>query len=173
MVIITCESIEAKFSNLFYEAIGKICQLANISPIIFESASVNFKQTVDAWSGEEELLWLVAEAIGDTSNTRVVISVSPREEKFKNHCMQEAGHAAWGCCLGGVVAVNYAPQQHALVTQVHESLHLLGVEDCYEEHISGFPSKSLCTNEQCVMRYGSNSTEVCESVLEQIRQNAG
>ena len=79
-------------------------------------------------------------------------------------------HAEWGCNFGGLLAIEYGPKNLALVNQLHELLHCLGVDDCYDE--STFGPKASCQDDHCLMRYGNITLSVCESVLEQIRKHA-
>ena len=92
----------------------------------------------------------------------------PGASKFyKQYCLHEAPHAHYGCCLWGeYIAVEYAPYEYKLSTQLHESLHLFGVDECYDPQT--LKPVTECTNNQCVMRYGVNSTEICSHVLEQL-----
>jgi hypothetical protein len=173
MKVITYEQEKSIISERFYSEINQILKMALPNYVLsFIKADENFKQSLEAWDGKSCLISLTMNHYRDTTAIRFLFSAS-ESSKFKKYCIAEAGHAAWGCCLSKTIAVSYAPKQNELVTQVHESLHLFGVEECYEEYIQGFPPKNSCNNEQCVMRYGSNSIEVCESVLEQLRRNVG
>ena len=81
---------------------------------------------------------------------------------YKQQCLKEAPHAHHGCCLWG----EYIAVEYKLSTQLHECLHLFRVNECYNPQTrEPIPE---CTNDQCVMRYGVISTEVCSHVLEQL-----
>jgi hypothetical protein len=173
MKIITYDQEQNKITEGFYSAIREILKISAPDYVLsIEKAGDEFNAALSAWDGKACLLSLIMDFYPDTTSTRFLLS-TPSGSKFEKYCIREAGHAAWGCCLSNAVAINYAPKKNSLVTQVHEFLHLLGVEECYEGAIRGHPPKSSCNNERCVMRYGSSSTEVCSSVIKQITSNVG
>jgi len=90
-------------------------------------------------------------------------------DKYKNYCLAQAAHAMWGCCINETIAIDYSEPKSRLVNQLHETLHLLGVDDCYDPEDNCDP-KSSCNDSKCVMRYGSSSAGVCSSVIEQIQK---
>ncbi|MCS5594093.1 MAG: hypothetical protein NZ730_06080 [Porticoccaceae bacterium] len=64
-------------------------------------------------------------------------------------------YAEWGCSWQShKVSVDYAPVEWRLVNQLHETLHLLGVDDCYNnaEPGEGKPPQQTIINEG---RFGS------------------
>ncbi len=66
------------------------------------------------------------------------------------------------------ISFDYAPEDSRLMNQLHETLHLFGVDDCYEDR-AGYPAKVTCSNSLCFMRYGNNTSQVCAHVREQIK----
>jgi hypothetical protein len=66
------------------------------------------------------------------------------------------------------ISFDYAPEDSRLMNQLHETLHLFGVDDCYEDR-AGHPAKVTCSNSLCFMRYGNNTSQVCAHVRRQIK----
>jgi hypothetical protein len=65
------------------------------------------------------------------------------------------------------ISIDYAPSRARLINQVHETLHLFGVDDCYDTESKD--PKDTCNNKLCLMRYGNNEREICDSVRQQLR----
>ena len=82
---------------------------------------------------------------------------------FKKHLL----HAKYGMAFPGFFAVEYAPPGDQLSTQLHETLHLFEVDECYDPDTKA--AKPSCTNPECLMLYGKPTTVVCDNVLEQLR----
>lgn len=158
-------------SGLFEPQLSKWLLKAEATiPLKVCSAGPSLQAMLDAWDGQADLLRLVACQFGDTTATRLLISASDNHS-FKAWCENLLGHARWGCCLSETIAIEYAPRGYALSTQLHEGLHLFGVDECYNE-ANPSQAKPACDNERCLMRYGSSHLEVCSSVLEQLRMHA-
>jgi hypothetical protein len=102
----------------------------------------------------------------DTKYNKVFIATQG-DTSFKKWCIAQCGHAYWGCSTE-IVAVDYSPDDRKRVVQLHECLHLLGVDDCYDEARKS--PKPTCTNNKCVMRYEPSSTEACVEVLKQLKK---
>jgi hypothetical protein len=122
---------------------------------------------VASWDETTDLLEKLLNLYPDISDTRFLL-FSPDSLRFRAWCQNKARHAQWGCCLGGVVAVEYANLSVRLVTQLHETLHAFGVDECYDE--TSFLPRTSCNVATCFMRYGIDSTEVCNNVLDQLRR---
>ena len=65
------------------------------------------------------------------------------------------------------ISIDHAPSEARLINQVHETLHLFDVDDCYDEESKD--PKDTCNNKLCLMRYGNNEREICDSVRQQLR----
>lgn len=166
MLILTYETIPGRISEDYRNALSQVLSASGSDHTVeFREADEELAGKLEGWKETESLLSLFAEYAEDTTNTRLLIA-APNQGKFKNHCLSEASHAQWGCCLSETIAVEYSPDENALETQLHESLHLFGVDECYEE--STLQPKPSCLNTRCVMRYGVQSTEVCQSVQQQL-----
>jgi hypothetical protein len=134
----------------------------------FQNASEKVAQKLSAWNGRSDLVNILAALVNDNSEANRFLLCVPREPKYKNYCLRQAGISEWGCCLSEFVAIEYARPDKALETQLHETLHLFGVDECYDS--SRLP-KSTCEHPQCLMRYDASSIEVCSSVLRQLSAN--
>src|SRR5690606_14515587 len=113
-------------------------------------------------------LYLETENYPDTTNIRVLISLIPEDSRVEIYRKTFPSHAEWGGS-NGFYAISYAPIECTLSTLIHESLHFFDVDDCYAADRPGFPPKDTCDNSNCLMRYGNNTSIVCETVLNQIR----
>ena len=154
----------------FHERLGQILEAA--SPhlkIRIEPLPPELCRILDEWKGDTDLAVTVAEAAGDTSGIRLLCSVAIAS-KFARWSVAVLPDAEWGCTHAGFLAIEYAPETNALVTQLHETLHCLGVDECYDEATR--QPKANCADEECLMRYGSSGLAVCESVLLQLKEYA-
>ena len=133
--------------------------------VAIEPVPAGIAKVLGAWSGDSCLVSTISEMIGDTSRVRLLCVVAP-ESGLARWCTDTLPLATWGCALSGFIAVEYAPPQSALVTQLHEVFHCLGVDDCYDEKT--LQPKSSCVEDECLMRYGSGGLVVCESVSGQL-----
>lgn len=117
------------------------------------------------WDGTEPIELIFNAYMGGSPD--IALFISSANQLLEDHCRSAAPKALYGCCLpGNLVAVEYAPKNSVLSTQLHETLHLFGVGECYDpDTLERIPE---CDNENCVMGYGVNSTEVCSHVLGQI-----
>lgn len=120
-----------------------------------------------AWDGKYDLGSLVSIAL-EFEDCRILI-LSNVDSHFHRWCTAQYCDAHWGCS-NEYISVDYAPDHSRLANQLHECLHFLGVQDCYVENDPRHPPKGSCTNSSCVMRYGMSSTEICDSVAEQVGQ---
>ncbi len=167
MKIITHEINTGGIDEKYKENLFNILELAGQSKTIeFESASGELANLLNNWNGSDSLEFALAELFKDTSKIRLLISEGGTE-KFKSYCLSKAPHAEWGCCLSGFIGVEYAPEPNRLVTQLHETLHLLGVDECYHENT--LEPKAECLENKCLMRHGVVSTMACPYALSQIQ----
>jgi hypothetical protein len=168
MKIFTFESGDGRLASGLNSHLSRL--LAKATPpisISVERADSGLAAVLMSWNGIDNLELRLVDHFQDTSNIRVLVSASDCE-RFRSYCLTKASQAKWGCCLIGLVAVEYAPAPAQLATQLHESLHLFKVDECYDEH--SLEPKPECTNRKCLMRYGIISTEVCSSVIKQIQR---
>jgi len=133
--------------------------------VTFGQPGIELENYLRSWDGQGDLLGQLTEYIPDTSATRLLLCV-PQDHPFMRWCKTKANHADWGCCISEFIAVEYAPSKNRLVTQLHESLHLFGVDECYDEY--SLQPKNTCDLTECLMRYGSHSPAACTSVLQQL-----
>jgi len=166
MRIITYQTEGGEIDSSYGEILQRILDSSDAEiELKFESAGHKLEDLFNSWDGKSNLIYELIDLFPDSTNIRILISTTSTS-KFANYCKSELGHAAWGCCLGGFVAVEYSPDAR-LTTQLHESLHLFGVEECYDE--STLKPLESCTNDRCLMRYGVRSNSVCSSVCSQLR----
>jgi len=167
MKIITYESVKSSISPAWESTLRDVLARADFrGDLLIEGASEELINILDRWDGVESIEGAFYEYIDGTPGVGLFI---PRAgQQLKAYCHKSLPIAKYGCCLAGsVIAVEYAPQSHVLSTQLHESLHLFGVGECYDPvTLKRIPA---CDNEKCVMGYGVNSTEVCNHVLRQLR----
>ncbi|MBL6736478.1 MAG: hypothetical protein ISP76_05225 [Burkholderiales bacterium] len=154
-----------------------VAQCGSHFPIEFEAADSTEANFLDGWlegrHDEDPLLYLFESSLGPNGEdlaTRYVIDIDGVSSDLKNKFKEYANlpHAEWGFCHSSFLVVNYAPHSSSILNLVHESLHLFGVGDCYDE--LSLQPKSNCNNSNCVMRYGQKpvSLEICDSVREQV-----
>jgi len=102
----------------------------------------------------------------DIENQKILI-LCDNMSAFFNNRSEYLNHAVWGYS-NGFISVDYSPSHAKLANQLHECLHFLKVDDCYEESIVGNPAKEECDNPNCVMRYGQTTIDICTRVKEQL-----
>lgn len=163
MKIFTYESSTNLISKSYATSLKSILKTAvpNIS-INIQPADSNLSSILNNWNGHDDLL---TDYFESTTDTRILLCTT-KNSKYYNWCIQQLMHAKWGCSISEFLAIEYAPEPNKLTTQLHESLHLFGVDDCYKENNQS--PKTSCLNESCFMRYGNNSKTVCDSVLTQL-----
>jgi hypothetical protein len=135
------------------------------SPLTLEAAQGELGDFLSSWDGRGDFLCGVVAFLPDTLSTRLLLSVSA-DSAITRWCKEQVPHAEWGCCVSNAVAVEYAPDSHCLVTQLHEALHLFGVDDCYDA--ASLDPRNTCSLATCLMRYGVQSKEVCNDVYAQL-----
>ncbi|MEH6616516.1 MAG: hypothetical protein V7699_01610 [Porticoccus sp.] len=134
----------------------------------FEPAGEGLRGLLESWDGQKDLLDMFLVYINcEIEGHRLFISAAS-DDKYKNYCLTLVSHAMWGCCISEAIAIDYSEPKSRLVNQLHETLHLFGVDDCY--NLPGFNPKSSCDDSACVMRHGSSSVGVCSSVIEQLQR---
>jgi|GEM_PF-2035525 hypothetical protein len=154
-----------------------IAQRAAHFPIEFEAADSTVANFLDGWlegrHDQDPLFHLFESSMGPNGEdlaTRYIIDIDgvSSDLKFKLKEYANLPHAEWVFCHSSFLAINYAPSSSRILNLVHESLHLFGVDDCYDE--LSLQPKSICNNSSCVMRYGQKlvSLEICDSVREQL-----
>lgn len=86
----------------------------------------------------------------------------------------DSDYSKWGLgrgyCWGysdGLISVDYSPPVSSSANQLHEILHLLGVQDCYDEKTQKVLTQ--CRNNDCVMRYGNSSMGFCEAARKELK----
>jgi hypothetical protein len=104
-----------------------------------------------------------------TNDRRLLASVDP-EHPFAISFKQQHQGAVWGGSSSHY-ALDYSPVESRLLNQVHESLHLLSVADCYTRDNPAVV-KRTCNNPSCLMRYGNLTRELCDGVVCQLNQFA-
>lgn len=151
----------------FEESLRAILKRSKTSVMVeVEPASERQRQLLDEWE-EGDPTHVLGDHFTDTTYIRFLISV-PKGHSIAMWCRAQAAQACWGCS-NAFISVEYAPKQHCLTTQLHEAMHSLGVDDCYDENVASFDPKDNCSCDDCLMRYGSPSTNVCDVVLSQLR----
>lgn len=155
--------IEASYERSLHNIFGKADSSANFCIV---EADEQLTRLLDDWDGREYLIGRLLNYFEGKPDVRLLISATG-SDKYRNYCLKEARLARWGCCFAGYIAIEYAPMKERLMTQLHESLHLFGVDDCYKT--SDLHPKDSCTDDSCFMRYGVHSSRVCKSALEQIK----
>ncbi|WP_296697980.1 hypothetical protein [Thiocapsa sp. UBA6158] len=144
-------------------------QAGRASEVCVEEMDPEFTALLCAWDGASDLMDHLFPLLHDTSNTRLLLSV-PDQQKYKAYCKKLTGIAEWGCCLSETIAIEFAPASRRLLVQLHETLHLFGIDDCYQP-ASQFPKES-CDLPTCLMRYETPSSHVCKNVLRQLRHGS-
>jgi hypothetical protein len=163
MKLITFGRVHAEFE----ESLRAVLHHANSSERLWLEASEGaLRKFLASWHGQGHFLCDLLEFVPDITSTRLLLSVRV-SSAIGSWCRQQLPHAEWGCCISETVAVEYAPDGYRLVTQLHEALHLLGVDECYDPASLG--PKDTCSLATCLMRYGVQSTEVCRNVYAQLR----
>ena len=154
----------------FVPALLRILDLASHKPIVqIHTSAPEIEAALNAWDGTTSPEYALVEKIPDTTYTRVLWA--PQNDQMITMLKRYApDHAHWGCNYGVILAVEFASHEAALVTQLHETLHCLGVEECYDLRTQ--QSLSTCDSIECVMRYGSYRLGACSTVLTQIRSHA-
>lgn len=166
MKIITHEVTGGLIDARFEEELFRILEKAGQSKkVTIAKADDELVTLLNEWNGSDPLVYKVTGQFNDSSKIRFLISEGGAE-KFKSYCLKEAPHAEWGCCLSELIAIEYAPTKNKLITQLHETLHLLGVNDCYDP--TSKEGKPECNEADCIMRYGKNSITICSNALSQI-----
>lgn len=166
MKILTYETQENSILPEWSDNIQNILKQAGVYDLEITSVSKQLQGVLNRWNGIDDLLTLFAEHVPDNTDTRLFIS-APNQPNYRDYCIKQAGHAKWGCCLSQAIAIEYAPLNSKLTTQIHETLHLFGVGECYDE--STLIPKDSCTEPKCLMRYGTQSIKVCKNVLMQLQ----
>jgi len=166
MKILTYETRKNSILPDWAEGVKSILRAAGLTDFEVVSVSDDLRCALSSWNGKYDLLTLITKYVPDTINTRLFISAQ-NEHKYNDYCLAQAAHAELGCCLSHTVAIEYAPEIYRLTAQVHETLHLFGVEECYNEKT--LLPKDSCKNSKCLMRYGVHSTVVCKDVLRQLQ----
>jgi hypothetical protein len=165
MIINIFEKNTGSVHELWERSLRNILRLAS-SDINLEIrlAPEEFQSAINQWENSGEIFAISGP---EFFNKEQRLFIPGASEFYKQHCLNEAPHALYGCCLWGkYIAVEYAPDEHKLSTQLHESLHLFGVDECYDPHT--LKPVDECVSGKCVMRYGVSSTEVCSHVLSQL-----
>lgn len=166
MKIITYQTEAGSISPDWNFSLNEILASAGIKSVQIEPASNGLREALDHWNGLEDLLHILNDHEPDTTNIRLFISAS-NDSKYREYCLRQLGHAAWGCCLSETIAIEYAPANARLTTQLHETLHLFGVGECYDERTQ--TPLASCQHQNCIMRYGVVSTQVCSNVIAQLK----
>lgn len=93
------------------------------------------------------------------SNGDMLVLCVNAHGKFAGMAQKANPDAIWGCALqGSGIAIVY--NYDNMATFWHESFHLLGVADCYDENDPTHPHKETCSESNCVMRYGLVASEL-------------
>lgn len=106
--------------------------------------------------------------LGDDTRQYRVLVLAPPQGLLASACKNDG---LWGCS-NGFVSAEYASPSEALATALHESLHLFGVDDCYDDLSEGKDPLPSCDKDDCVMRYGVVSDCICTCVGKQLRSFA-
>lgn len=169
MKIITYETEPSLLRHELASDLERILHLANCdTQICIEPASEAIVDSLESWDGSPDSTARIFEMHGLEGEARVLVATTEYSRLFAIG-KTALPHAHWGASFDSFISLDYAPDDARRFTQVHESLHFFGVNDCYNES-PGFPPKSTCDNERCVMRYGNVSVDVCSEVLRQLRK---
>ncbi len=156
-----------KIHSDFEKSLREILQRANChEPVWLEPVDCDLEKFLSDWTGQGDLLYEVTKFVPDTTSTRLLLTV-PWTSAVGFSCRREEPTAEWGCCISEAIAVEYAPPGYRLATQLHEALHLFGIDECYDP--ASLKPVSTCSLASCLMRYGAQSTEVCPYVNLQLR----
>jgi hypothetical protein len=167
MNVYTYETSPGLINSHFKDDIESVLKEARaFTKIKIEPAPKELRMKLAEYDGSLDLSYVIAMHFDlDTIDKRVFIATEG-DTSFKRWCIHQCGHAYWGCSTE-IVAVDYSPKERKRGVQLHEFLHLLGVDDCYEEK-SQLP-KLTCTSSNCIMRYQPNVIEVCSHVVRQLQ----
>lgn len=141
-------------------------RLDSISEARFVPAPRSVGSALDDWDGAIDFRAAINEKFLLSQADRLLITCEPGSQ-LQGWCVLDLPHAKWGWSDGDF-SVIYTDQSTRLATQLHEFLHFLGVDDCYDAENPLHPPKSSCSRKDCVMLYGVNSLEFCDSVKAQI-----
>lgn len=133
----------------------------------FPKLPPQFATALDSIDPETDIYDLLFQYLGeDSSNYRVLVATLP-DSALAKWCMRQASHAKWGCSIL-VLSVDYSPNSNKLGVQLHEALHLFGVDDCYS--VETFQPKETCDDPACIMRYTVPSLKICNGVKKQLER---
>jgi hypothetical protein len=92
----------------------------------------------------------------------------PNDHPYAQQCRAKDPRALWGAARGRTLAAVYS--NFRAPTFWHEALHLLGADDCYDEH-----GMATCDMPNCAMRYGtmSDSLVLCTRNISLLRRGQG
>ena len=130
-------------------------------------ASVNWPNDSPTLSDVGELLEKVIEFLKSRADC-FLLGVFEEGSKMDEYTTFVNPDFKWGVSWVSLkISIDHAPSEARLINQVHETLHLFGVDDCYDEKSKD--PKDTCNNKLCLMRYGNNEREICDSVRQQLR----
>lgn len=151
----------------FKERLNEFVRSADPESVLeVEPVPLCLAETIVNWDGQSDPIDAILRVVSDTSQIRLLCAVDS-DSILARWSIANLPHAVWGCVHAGLLAVEYAPAPSALVTQLHEALHCLGVNDCYDE--ATLMPKESCLDEECLMRYGATGLTACERVTLQLR----
>ena len=87
--------------------------------------------------------------IAETGIRPMYLIATEPDSHLAQRCLSALTHAEYGIALSNAVAVVYG--SHAPGTIWHETLHLMGLFDCYCEKCLG--PLPFCDSSRCIMRY--------------------
>jgi hypothetical protein len=156
--------IRAEYKERLQEVIAEAGIPVEIS---FEDAPDSVRQPIADFQNDDRLDDIAYSYIGSEVWNYAFLVATEEGSALEKAGLNKLGHAAWGFSEGNCAA-DYSPTLARAANQLHESLHFLGVDDCYQEENTSHP-KDSCNLENCVMRFGKVSLEVCEDVKRQLR----
>ena len=150
----------------------KNCMISAKVKINFEIKCVPrmLRLVLEKWTLDQDIdnLVLQLEPFANIISENRVLIATDNNSSFAKWCKSQNPKAFWGCNLE-FISIDYAPRENRLFSQLHESLHLFGVDDCYEATTECRPKKN-CDNSDCVMRYGATSEKICKRVGSELKK---
>ena len=168
MKIAVCETSDRGVHPEWEWRLRKILEQGGYDGVLEINAADSWvSQCLNDYDGNLDLQFHILSAAMDKAQSQHRLFYPGLNPDFRHFFKKYVPHAKYGMAFQGYIAVEYAPPDHQLSTQLHETLHLFDVDDCYDPDTRA--AKPNCTNPKCLMLYGISTTVVCDNVLEQLR----
>ena len=168
MKIAVCETSDRGVHPEWEWRLRKILEQGGYDGVLEINAADSWvSQCLNDYDGNLDLQFHILSAAMDKAQSQHRLFYPGLNPDFRHFFKKYVPHAKYGMAFPEHIAVEYAPPDHQLSTQLHETLHLFDVDDCYDPDTRA--AKPNCTNPKCLMLYGISTTVVCDNVLEQLR----